>query len=76
MNGVAPSATRSSRRASWPTRQRQVSEQAGRAVSRSEQDASRRLAGEQQQLAERADALGQRLDQLGGEGGDKPRRTA
>ena len=53
------------------TRQRQVSEQAGRAVSRSDQDASRRLAGEQEQLAERADTLGQRLDQLGREGGDK-----
>ena len=53
------------------TRQRQVSEQAGRAVSRSDQDASRRLAGEQEQLAQRADTLGQRLDQLGREGGDK-----
>jgi hypothetical protein len=53
------------------TRQRQVSEQAGRAVSRSDQDASRRMAGEQEQLAQRAETLGERLDQLGREGGDK-----
>jgi hypothetical protein len=53
------------------TRQRQVSEQAGHAVTRSDQDASRRLAGEQEQLAERAETLGQRLDQLGRDGSDK-----
>jgi hypothetical protein len=54
-------------------RQRQLAEETARAGKAAGEDARRRLAGEQQRLAERADALEQKVSQLAssGAGGDK-----
>jgi hypothetical protein len=53
------------------TRQRQLNEQAARASEPDRSDARRRVSGEQEQLAGRAEALGQRLRELSSRGGDK-----
>ena len=53
------------------TRQRQLNEQAGRASQPDRADARRRVSGEQEQLAGRAEALAQRLRELSSRGGDK-----
>jgi hypothetical protein len=53
------------------TRQRQLNEQAARASEPDRADARRRVSGEQEQLAGRADALAQRLRELSSRGGDK-----
>ena len=53
------------------TRQRQLNEQAARASEPGRSDARRRVSGEQEQLAGRAEALGQRLRELSSRGGDK-----
>lgn len=45
-------------------RQRQLAEETARAGAASSEDARRRLAGEQQRLAERADALNERMQRL------------
>jgi hypothetical protein len=49
-------------------RQRQLADETARAGASASDDMRRRLAGEQQRLAERADALGSRVSQLGASG--------
>jgi len=53
------------------TRQRQLNEQAARASQPDRTDARRRVSGDQEQLAGRAEALAQRLRELSSRGGDK-----
>jgi hypothetical protein len=53
------------------TRQRQLNDQAARASQPDREDARRRVAGEQEQLAARVEALGERLRELSSRGGDK-----
>jgi hypothetical protein len=57
------------------TRQRQLNEQAARASQPDRADARRRVSGEQEQLAGRAEALAQRLRELSSRGGDKAEQS-
>ena len=74
-NSGGPPATRSSRRGSWPIASASWPRKPRGPARAAGEDARRRLAGEQQRLADRADALNERVQRLAqGDTGDRQAR--